>query len=220
MTLSATTVYLLNARASKKGRRTDAVPTACKFARFDLASLVRKCSTSNRDKTAVHLSGVVLNSRRLLASMEDRAARAARLRSMREAAGLDTRQPDADQEAPDTNVDNPVLKFRNYSVKDDRITHEKQAAANPPKYEQPVVEQDGDVEGEVTIKQVDLVQGHVQIMFVAMSQELLLSVAPKKPNWDLRRDVEPKLAKLERRTQRAMITIMQNQQQSASQEVT
>ena len=155
--------------------------------------------------------------------MEDRAARAARLRSMREAAGLDTRQPDADEAAPDTSVDEPVLKFRNYSVKDDRITHEKQAAANPPKYEQPVVEQDGDVEGEVTSKQVDLLEvstDHVLIMFVALSQELLLSVAPKKPNWDLRRDVEPKLAKLERRTQRAMITIMQNQQHSTSQEVT
>lgn len=130
--------------------------------------------------------------------MENQAARAARLRSLREAAGLDTREQDVDGAAPDMNVDEPVLKFRNYSVKDDRITHEKQAAANPPKYEQPVVEPEADVEGE----------------------ELLLSVAPKKPNWDLRRDVEPKLAKLERRTQRAMITIMQNQQQNAGQEVT
>lgn len=155
--------------------------------------------------------------------MEDPAARAARLRSLREAAGLDTRPQDTDGAAPDTNVDDPVLKFRNYSVKDDRITHEKQAAANPPKYEQPVVEQDGDVEGEVTSKQMDVLQvGEVRVvtLLYSLSQELLLSVAPKKPNWDLRRDVEPKLAKLERRTQRAMITIMQNQQQSASQEVT
>ena len=37
----------------------------------------------------------------------------------------------------------------------------------------------------------------------------LLSVAPKKANWDLRRDVQPKLDKLERRTQRAMIQLMQ-----------
>lgn len=51
-------------------------------------------------------------------------------------------------------------------------------------------------------------------------QELLLSVAPKKPNWDLRRDVEPKLEKLERRTQRAMIQLMQSQQQHASEEPT
>ena len=155
--------------------------------------------------------------------MEDKATRAARLRSMREAAGLDIQQQDGDEAAPDTNADDPVLKFRNYSVKDDRITHEKQAAANPPKYEQPVVEQDGDVEGEVTSKLVDVVKvstDHVLILFTSLTQELLLSVAPKKPNWDLRRDVEPKLAKLERRTQRAMITIMQNQQQSASQEVT
>lgn len=130
--------------------------------------------------------------------MEDQSARAARLRAMREAAGLDTRDQDTNGAAQDTTADEPVLKFRNYSVKDDKITHEKQAVANPPKYEQPIVEPDMDVEGE----------------------ELLLSVAPKKPNWDLRRDVEPKLAKLERRTQRAMITLMQNQQQNASQEVT
>lgn len=81
--------------------------------------------------------------------MENQAARAARLRSLREAAGLDTREQDVDGAAPDMNVDEPVLKFRNYSVKDDRITHEKQAAANPPKYEQPVVEPEADVEGEV-----------------------------------------------------------------------
>ena len=191
--------------------------TACSFARFDLASAQQFHLQTHHHR--VYLSKIVQAS----ASMEDRAARAARLRSMREAAGLDTRQPDADEAAPDTSVDEPVLKFRNYSVKDDRIAHEKQAAANPPKYEQPIVEQDGDVEGEVTSKQVDLVEAstdHVLIMFVALSQELLLSVAPKKPNWDLRRDVEPKLAKLERRTQRAMITIMQNQQHSTSQEVT
>ena len=81
--------------------------------------------------------------------MEDQAARAARLRSLREAAGLDSREKDADVAARDTNVDEPLLKFRNYSVKDDRITHEKQAAANPPKYEQPVVEPEVEVEGEV-----------------------------------------------------------------------
>ena len=37
----------------------------------------------------------------------------------------------------------------------------------------------------------------------------VLSIAPKKANWDLRRDVQPKLDKLERRTQRAMIQLMQ-----------
>ena len=39
-------------------------------------------------------------------------------------------------------------------------------------------------------------------------QDMLVNVAPKKPNWDLRRDVAKKLEKLERRTQRAMIQLM------------
>lgn len=36
-------------------------------------------------------------------------------------------------------------------------------------------------------------------------EDYLQNVAPKKANWDLKRDVEAKLAKLERRTQRAII---------------
>ena len=35
-----------------------------------------------------------------------------------------------------------------------------------------------------------------------------MNIAPKKPNWDLRRDVQKKLDKLERRTQKAMFTLM------------
>lgn len=34
-------------------------------------------------------------------------------------------------------------------------------------------------------------------------------MAPKKANWDLKRDVAKKLQKLERRTQRALLEIMQ-----------
>ncbi len=42
-------------------------------------------------------------------------------------------------------------------------------------------------------------------------QDLLVNVAPKKANWDLKRDVQPKLDKLERRTQRAIMMIMMEQ---------
>jgi coiled-coil domain-containing protein 12 len=48
--------------------------------------------------------------------------------------------------------------------------------------------------------------------FISYLQEILVNVAPKKPNWDLRRDIAKKLEKLERRTQRAMIQIMQEQE--------
>lgn len=36
---------------------------------------------------------------------------------------------------------------------------------------------------------------------VLLCQEVLIDVAPKKANWDLRRDIAGKLTKLERRTQ-------------------
>lgn len=46
---------------------------------------------------------------------------------------------------------------------------------------------------------------------------MLVNVAPKKANWDLKRDVEKKLAKLERRTQRAILEIMQHEEDSRAQ---
>lgn len=46
-----------------------------------------------------------------------------------------------------------------------------------------------------------------------MLQELLLNIAPKKANWDLKRDIQPQLDKLERRTQRAIVQIIQEDEQ-------
>jgi coiled-coil domain-containing protein 12 len=45
-----------------------------------------------------------------------------------------------------------------------------------------------------------------------------VNVAPKKANWDLKRDVEKKLEKLERRTQRAILEIMQAEEAERLQE--
>ena len=50
------------------------------------------------------------------------------------------------------------------------------------------------------------------LTFHALQGEAIINVAPKKANWDLRRDVAKKLEKLERRTQRALVAIMQEQQ--------
>ena len=38
--------------------------------------------------------------------------------------------------------------------------------------------------------------------------ELLTSMAPKKINWDLKRDIQPKLDKLERRTQKLIVQLL------------
>jgi coiled-coil domain-containing protein 12 len=48
---------------------------------------------------------------------------------------------------------------------------------------------------------------------LGFAQDVLVNVAPKKANWDLKRDIEKKLEKLERRTQRALISIMQEEEE-------
>jgi coiled-coil domain-containing protein 12 len=51
------------------------------------------------------------------------------------------------------------------------------------------------------------------------AQDVIINVAPKKANWDLRRDIAEKLVKLERRTQSAMIKLMaQEEQRRAAEE--
>lgn len=44
--------------------------------------------------------------------------------------------------------------------------------------------------------------------FTTSLQDPIVSIAPKKPNWDLRRDVAKKLEKLEKRTHRAIVELM------------
>ena len=53
---------------------------------------------------------------------------------------------------------------------------------------------------------------------VAWWQEVIIDVAPKKANWDLKRDVAKKLEKLERRTQRALMELMQEEEKRRFQE--
>eukprot|EP00889_Picochlorum_renovo_P005630 jgi/Picre1/32660/NNA_008006.t1 len=66
-------------------------------------------------------------------------------------------------------AEKPVLKFRNYSVKDEKIKHEKLDQVKVAEEEVPEVDLDH-VIGEDT-------------------EEVIANVAPKKPNWDLRREI-------------------------------
>jgi len=50
------------------------------------------------------------------------------------------------------------------------------------------------------------------------TDEVMLNVAPKKANWDLRRDIAVKLAKLERRTQRAIVELTRLEEQRRQQD--
>eukprot|EP00882_Tetradesmus_deserticola_P017445 GHRQ01018687.1.p1 GENE.GHRQ01018687.1~~GHRQ01018687.1.p1 ORF type:complete len:152 (+),score=80.90 GHRQ01018687.1:246-701(+) len=146
--------------------------------------------------------------------MEDAAARRERLKALKQAAQL-VDSGGGDQEAvaaapsaaqgaaaareAEQPAEKPMLKFRNYVVKDEKnIQHEKVAPAQPPQIAEP----------EIGTKPED-----------ADEEELLASVAPKKANWDLKREVAPRLAKLERRTQRALVQmLLQEEQQRLQQE--
>jgi len=49
-------------------------------------------------------------------------------------------------------------------------------------------------------------------------EEVIVNVAPKKANWDLRRDIAAKLAKLERRTQTAIIKLAAEEEERRQRE--
>lgn len=54
----------------------------------------------------------------------------------------------------------------------------------------------------------EILVGNQSANAVALDELDLMSLAPRKPDWDLKRDVAPKLEKLERRTQRAIAELI------------
>lgn len=129
-------------------------------------------------------------------SIEQAAAeRRERLRALRAAQELfetpdddSSHQSNNSQDADaDNNGDNGLnLKFRNYLPHDKQLQEGKLAAPELPKFEDPVAAAPPPEEKE----------------------DPFLNIAPKKPNWDLRRDVQKKLDKLEKRTQKALHKLM------------
>ncbi len=119
--------------------------------------------------------------------MEDRKAR---LQAIKRAASAKEGDPQAASEADACDdahaaAPNPTLKFRNYAVKDSsRIKHEKVEASRASVEDAPVVDVERAIGQDVG--------------------EVIANVAPKKSNFDLRKEIAGKLAKLERRTQRAI----------------
>jgi coiled-coil domain-containing protein 12 len=67
------------------------------------------------------------------------------------------------------------------------------SAAQPPQYEEPKAEA-------------------VKVEQIAQDEVLKVVAEGRKANWDLKRDLEKSLAKLERRTQRALIELAQQEQ--------
>ncbi|KAK4768180.1 hypothetical protein SAY87_003321 [Trapa incisa] len=99
-------------------------------------------------------------------------------------------EADAEDDKDADEEENPSMKFRNYVPQDKQLQEGKVAPPVLPKFEDPIAAAPP----------------------VAEKKDPFVNIAPKKPNWDLRRDVQKKLDKLERRTQKAMCKIMEEQE--------
>ncbi|MQL72205.1 hypothetical protein Taro_004544 [Colocasia esculenta] len=88
------------------------------------------------------------------------------------------------------------MKFRNYVPHDKQLQGHKLAPPVLPKFDDPVA--------------VESVPEKIEDPFV--------NIAPKKSNWDLRRDVQKKLDKLERRTQKALYQLYVEQDEQRERE--
>ncbi|KAG9471907.1 hypothetical protein GDO78_022333 [Eleutherodactylus coqui] len=88
------------------------------------------------------------------------------------------------------------LKLRNYTPQDEGLKERQIAPAKPESVEEKVKEQLEAAKPEPIIEEVDLT-----------------NLAPRKPDWDLKRDVAKKLEKLEKRTQRAIAELIRERLQ-------
>ncbi|XP_051184113.1 uncharacterized protein [Lolium perenne] len=91
------------------------------------------------------------------------------------------------------------LKFRNYLPHDEQLRGGKVAPLSLPKFEDPIAADAAEP------KQLENPFGNI---------------APKNPNWDLKRDVQKRTDKLEKRTQKALaeITLEQQKEKEALEE--
>ncbi|KAK9960657.1 hypothetical protein ABG768_008502 [Culter alburnus] len=83
------------------------------------------------------------------------------------------------------------LKLRNYTPEDEELKERQVPKAKPASVEDKVKDQLEAANPEPVIEEVDLA-----------------NLAPRKPDWDLKRDVAKKLEKLERRTQKAIAELI------------
>lgn len=136
---------------------------------------------------------------------EDTAAQATlsrleRLKALREAKQLlsmpdgESIQSESRKDMDDAEEDlKPTVKFRNYVPHDKELHERKIAPPVLPKFDDPVA-------GAPAPEKIE---------------DPFLNIAPKKPNSDLRRDVQKRLDKLERRTQKAIYQLYLQQERES-----
>nr|CAG4642226.1 EOG090X0KZ2 [Eurycercus lamellatus] len=87
----------------------------------------------------------------------------------------------------------PRPLFRSYKPLDDELKQSSLPAAEPESFDQQVTQELDKAADPPVLEEIDL-----------------LNLAPRKPDWDLKRDVAKKLAKLDKRTQRAIAVLIRD----------
>ncbi|KAI8575264.1 hypothetical protein K450DRAFT_262498 [Umbelopsis ramanniana AG] len=102
-----------------------------------------------------------------------------------------------------TNGEKPELSFRNYTPTDEEL--QKNTSIATPDDIQNTVEQETRNITKEALEEAERMH----------KEEIdLFSLAPKRANWDLKRDVEKKLESLDKRTQRAIAEIIRERLKS------
>ncbi|XP_048238001.1 coiled-coil domain-containing protein 12-like [Haliotis rufescens] len=120
-----------------------------------------------------------------------------RLRALREKKHENSKDEVSEQSESDK-LPRPI--FRSYKPQDEGLKEHALDVVKP-----------GDVESEVKNQIEAGKTKHI------VEEVDLLNLAPRKPDWDLKRDIAPKLEKLEKRTQRAIAELIR-ERLKASQE--
>ena len=114
--------------------------------------------------------------------MADRKSRLAALKQKRDGAKRKRGGEEEDNEAPE-----PKITFRNYQPRDDDLKDQQLEPTLAV-----VVATDKDAAKEEKTAELEA------------AESATVNIAPRKPNWDLKRDLETKMALLNKRTRRAV----------------
>ncbi|KAF8936475.1 mRNA splicing factor [Dissophora ornata] len=101
-----------------------------------------------------------------------------------------------------TNGDKDVsLSFRNYTPINNDLKADDSKITTP-----------ADIGDTVEKKMEGVVEKVIEEEDAKRAKDIdIFNLAPKKPNWDLKRDIEPKLLKLEKRTRAAVIELIRRE---------
>ncbi|KAF9132947.1 hypothetical protein BG015_003638 [Linnemannia schmuckeri] len=97
--------------------------------------------------------------------------------------------------------DSVSMSFRNYTPTNESLKNQESKITTP-----------ADIGDTVEKKMEGVVEKVIQEEDEKRAKDVdIFTLAPKKPNWDLKRDIEPKLLKLEKKTRAAVIELIRKE---------